>query len=264
MVADLVERVLAPNASLMTGHGTNTYLLGRGSLAVIDPGPDLASHVKAVEAAAERRGRIELLLVTHRHQDHLPAARTLRRRLGVPLLAHGSIAGVDRGLEDNELIRLGSLQVRALHTPGHTSDHVCFLVESEGLLFTGDLVVGKGTVVIGPPDGDLGDYMASLDRLLRLASDRVPLTRLLPGHGPAVEQPREKLEEYVQHRRMRESQVVEALGQGCSHVDEIVPLLYADVNPGLHAMAARNVLAHLLKLEQGGCVERRGENWYLT
>lgn len=264
MVNDLplFERVLAPNPSPMTLSGTNTYLLGRGAVAVVDPGPDLAPHVEAVLEAAARRGRIALLLVTHSHPDHLPAARALRARTGALLLGHPSIDGVDRGLSDDQRLELDGLVLRALYTPGHTRDHYCFLVEGPGLLLTGDLVLGSGTVVLGPTHGSLGEYMASLERLLGVHRREHPFSRLLPGHGPLVDDPAGKLEEYLRHRRMREDQVLQALRRGLRRVEEIVPQLYADVDARLHASAARNVAAHLDKLEREGRVERRGESWY--
>jgi glyoxylase-like metal-dependent hydrolase (beta-lactamase superfamily II) len=258
----LFERLVAPNPSPMTLTGTNTYLVGTGNVAIVDPGPDLSGHIDATLAAARRRGRIAMLLVTHYHPDHLPAARVLREQTGAPLVAHPRIGGVDQPLEDDQRIALDGLSLRALYTPGHTNDHFCFLLEDHGLLFTGDLVLGEGTTVIGPPDGNLGHYMASLERLVRVHREGGNLRRILPGHGPLVSAPVEKLEEYIRHRRLREAQVLDALRRGLSSVDYIVLDIYADVDPRLHGAAGRNVLAHLEVLEEQGRVERRGETWY--
>lgn len=255
------DLVLAPNPSPMTLTGTNTYVVGTGKVAVIDAGPDIPEHVAAVLESAQRRGKLELLLVTHYHPDHLPAARRLRERTGAPLFAHPSIPGVDRALGDGERVRLDGMEFRTLFTPGHSRDHFCFLLEDGGYLFSGDLVLGSGSVTIGPPDGNLGDYMASLERLLGLCQER-PLSRILPGHGPVVDRPQEKLQEYLEHRRTREAQVLEALTAGRARVDEIVALLYAEVDPRLHHAAGRNVIAHLEKLEHEARVVRRGESWY--
>jgi glyoxylase-like metal-dependent hydrolase (beta-lactamase superfamily II) len=254
----VIERVLAPNPGPMTGTGTNTYLVAdAGSVAVIDPGPDDEAHLDAILEAASRLGQITAVLVTHRHVDHLPAARPLCKRTGAPLLGHAELPGIDRSLTDGEAC-FGQLQ--ALHTPGHTLESVCFWDRSQGALFTGDLVAGAGTVVVDNQPGALAQYMASLERLLALE----PRT-IYPGHGPIVADALGKLREYVAHRRERESQVLDVLrSRGPSTVDAVVHAVYVGLQPGLVPMAARNVRAHLDKLLVEGRVKSEAERWQLV
>jgi glyoxylase-like metal-dependent hydrolase (beta-lactamase superfamily II) len=256
----VIERVLAPNPGPMTGTGTNTWIVSDdvGQLAVIDPGPDEPAHLDAILAAAAPRGRISAVLVTHRHLDHLPAARPLCQRTGAPLLGHADLPGIDRALADNEVC-FGNL--RALETPGHTRESLCFFDPSSGALFTGDLVAGAGTVVVDDQPGGLAQYMASLERLLALQ----PRT-IYPGHGPVVEDALSKLEEYLAHRRGREQQVLDGLRDGPASIEALVARIYVDVPSNLVPMAARNVRAHLEKLEAEGRVSRRGggdDQWQL-
>jgi glyoxylase-like metal-dependent hydrolase (beta-lactamase superfamily II) len=246
----------------MTLTGTNTYLVGNGSgeLAVIDPGPDDPRHVQAVLEAAAALGTIAVVLVTHRHLDHLPAARAVCERSGAPLAGHADLPGVQRPLADDESA-FGSL--RALETPGHTRESLCYWDPWQGALFTGDLVAGAGTVVLDDQPGALGQYMASLERLMLLQ----PRT-IYPGHGPMVEDGLGKLAEYLQHRRQRVQQVVDALGsRGPSTIEELVAAIYVDVAPNLVPMAARNVRANLEKLVDEGRVvgaPREPGRWRLT
>ena len=242
-----VARLTAPNPSLMTGRGTNTYLVGRGELAVIDPGPDDEGHVEAILAeAAAMGGRPALILVTHSHLDHLPGAFALKRRAGVPIAAYAPILDVDLPLRHEQRLTIGGMTLRALHTPGHAADHLCFLLEGEAALFSGDLIVGEGTVVIGR-DGELDEYLHSLESLLPL-----DLRTILPGHGPVIEDPRARIEEYIAHRHERERQIVAALEAGATTVAEIVEAVYAEVDPRLHPVAAQTVEAHLRKLRREG------------
>jgi glyoxylase-like metal-dependent hydrolase (beta-lactamase superfamily II) len=258
-LSPLVGRLLAPNPSPMTLTGTNTYLIGRAEVAVIDPGPDLPEHVDAIVAALEALGRPAISLVTHHHGDHLPAAIRLRERLGVPVGGHAELPGVDRALAHDDLVILADARLRALHTPGHTPDHVCYLLEDESALFSGDLMAGTGTVRVGDGRGELADYLASLD----LVAD-VEAAVLYPGHGPIVDDPAARIAEYREHRLGRERQVLEALGAGCTTVAEVVERLYADVPRHLHAQAGRNVLAHLMKLEDEGRVQTQSHGWRLV
>jgi len=254
-----VTRVLAPNPSLMTLSGTNTYLVGEDELVVIDPGPDLPKHLEAIVAAAARLGRVALSCVTHHHADHLPAAVKLRERLGVPIAGHRDLPHVDRPLGDEQLVELTGAQLRAIATPGHTVDHLCYLLESERALFTGDLIAGSGTVIVGDGRGELAQYIASLRRVAELLP-RV----ILPGHGPVVEDAAAKIGEYLEHRLGREGQIVGLLERGPRTVREIVGELYAEVPSGLHEMAARNVRAHLWKLEDERRAQATGDRWYLV
>jgi len=258
-LSPLVARVLAPNPSPMTLTGTNTYLIGRAEVAVIDPGPDLPEHVEAIVENLKLLGRPAVSLVTHHHDDHLPAARRLRERLGTPIAGHADLPSVDRPLAHEETLPLTDVTLRALHTPGHTWDHVCYFLEQERAVFAGDLVAGTGSLVVGPGRGELA---ASL-RSLALLATREPET-IYPGHGPIVADARSKLAEYIAHRAEREQQVLDALGSGLTTIPGMVDRIYVGIVPGLRDHAARNVQAHLFKLEDEGRVERHGDEWALT
>ena len=258
-ISERVARILAPNPSPMTLTGTNTYLVGRETLAVVDPGPDLPEHLDAIVAAVAARGRLAVSLVTHHHDDHLPAARRLRERLGVPIAGHAELPGVDRPLRHEERVAVAGATLRAVETPGHTDDHVCFFLEAERALFSGDLIAGTGTVVVGAGRPDLARYLASLE-LVATLEPRV----ILPGHGPLVSDAAGKIREYLEHRLGRERQVLAELAGGGRTVDQIVATIYADVRPDLHPAAARNVRSHLWKLESEGRVEERAGVWVLS
>ncbi|HEX9057027.1 MAG TPA: MBL fold metallo-hydrolase [Ktedonobacterales bacterium] len=253
---DGVQSVLAPNPSMMTGPGTNTYLVTgtAGACAVIDPGPADECHLSAVVRAAEGHGGIAHILVTHGHHDHAEGAARLRELTGAQVLSwsRAGVPATDRELADGEAIEAGGRTLRVIYTPGHRFDHLCFLLEDAGALFAGDLVAGVGTVVIIPPEGDVSDYLASLDRLLRLGN----LRNILPGHGPVIEDGPALLREYVAHRLMRERQVLDGLRADRHMIPDLVAVIYADVDPRLHGMAGRSVAAHLLKLEREGRVSR--------
>jgi glyoxylase-like metal-dependent hydrolase (beta-lactamase superfamily II) len=251
-----VRLVLAPNPSLMTGAGTNSYVVttpGAGC-AVVDPGPDDHRHLRALVAAAEPFGGITAILVTHGHIDHQEGAASLRALTQAPILAWSreDVPATDRALADGELVMIGTRVLRTIHTPGHRFDHLCFLLEDAATLFAGDLVAGSGTVVIAPHEGDLADYLDSLERLLRLGGFRT----ILPGHGPVVGDGPTLLREYIAHRMLRERQILDGLARGPATISALVAHIYADVDPQLHAAAGRSVLAHLLKLEREGRVRR--------
>ncbi len=244
-----IVRVLAPNPSVHTLEGTNTWVLGRDPSVVIDPGPDHPGHLAEVRREA---GRVAVVLVTHDHPDHSPGAVALAATEGAPVLAFRPPSG-GRPLRDGQVVEAGGVRLRALHTPGHTTDHVAFLLEGEGALFTGDAVLGRGTSVIDPPEGDLVAYLRSLRRMLDLGP-RV----IYPGHGPVVLDAEAKLREYLDHRALREEQLLGALAGGPRSVPELVEAIYAGYPAEARPLAERSVLAHLLKLEAEGRVAHAG------
>ncbi len=267
---DLYTIILAPNPSLMTGPGTNTIVLGGGveGATVIDPALDDPDYLAAIIQAGQERGGLRRILITHGHSDHMDGAIALCEKLNISIYAF-SRAGVpvaDEEIPDGTIIPAGDDTLRAIHTPGHRFDHLCFLLEKQRILFAGDLLAGVGTVVIIPPEGDMLDYLASLRHLQTLN-----LASIVPAHGPVITDPQSKLTEYIEHRQQREQQIIAVLQtnpQG-SEIPAIVQQIYTDVNPELHAMAARSVEAHLLKLEREGRVRNEktpGDNflWMLA
>ena len=251
-----VARILAPNPSVMTGPGTNTFLVAdeaAGAVVVIDPGPDIPDHLRRIADEVGKRGKARAILVTHGHPDHAEGADALRDLLGVPVYAWSreGVPAMDIALADDEVVAVGGRRLRALYTPGHRFDHLCLLLEDSAALFAGDLIAGEGTVVIAPPEGDLLDYMASLRRLRALAPRLI-----LPAHGPLLDQPQAVLDYYITHRDEREQQVLAALANGPQPIMNLVRVVYAEVNPDLHPLAAQSLLAHLQKLEREGRVYR--------
>ena len=258
--------LLAPNPSLMSGPGTNTIILGRadqdGAL-VIDPADAAPAHLEAIIQEGERRGGLRKILVTHGHPDHVGGAAELRARLGIPIYAFNrrGVPILDHEIADGEAFSVGGDTLRAIHTPGHRFDHLCFLLENARVLFAGDHISGITTNVISPPDGDMFDYLNALRRL-----QNFEIGEIVPAHGPNVADPQAKIAEYIAHRQQREEQILQAmrrLGAGAS-IPQIVTLVYQDVDPKLHPVAARSVEAHLLKLEREGLVARQDEGWTLN
>jgi glyoxylase-like metal-dependent hydrolase (beta-lactamase superfamily II) len=243
-----IIRVLAPNPDVYTLEGTNTWVVGEAPSVVIDPGPDIEVHLDEVARVA---GRVGAVLVTHDHPDHAPGATAFAEAARAPLYAF-RLPGAEH-LRDGQVVRTGGLEIAAVHTPGHSADHLAYHLAREAALFTGDAVLGRGTSFIDPPEGDLGKYLRSLQRMQDLA----PKT-LYPGHGPVVMRAGAKLREYLDHRAERERQIVESLAEGPMSVPAMVEEIYADYPPELHPLAARSVLAHLLKLEAEGRVARSG------
>jgi glyoxylase-like metal-dependent hydrolase (beta-lactamase superfamily II) len=244
-----IVRVLAPNPSVYTLDGTNTWIVGSDPAAVIDPGPDIAEHLEEVRRAA---GRIAMILLTHHHEDHASGAPTLSRTTGAPVLAYRGRGPLR--LRDGQQLTLASTTLVAVHGPGHTRDSIAIYEPEARSLFTGDTVLGRGTSFLDPPEGDLAAYLRSLRRLKELGARAI-----YPGHGPAVFRVRDKLDEYLEHRAERERQVLAALNerQDRSSVD-LVPEIYAGYPEDAWPLAARSVLAHLLKLEADGRARRLG------
>ncbi len=247
-----IVRVLAPNPSLLTGPGTNTWLVGDDEVTVIDPGPDDPRHRSAILKAAEP-GAVVRVVCTHGHLDHSEGAAALAAVCGVGVGVHHSRA-LERGqlaLHDDDRLEVGPHALRVVDTPGHAPDHLCLLAESDGACFTGDHVLGGTTTVIDPPGGELAAYLRSLERL-RALRPRV----LLPGHGEPLPDPPAAIEGILRHRAAREAAILAALGTTATSPGALVPALYADVDPARWPAAARTVLAHLLKLAGEGRVER--------
>jgi len=283
-----LARVLAPIPSPMTYHGTNTYLLGDRSLAVIDPGPADAAHLDALLRAIAGR-RVSHIIVTHSHLDHSPLAQPLSKATGAPVLAFGAWdsgrspimaqlafnglagggEGVDRDfapdvtLADGAMIRGDEWALQALHTPGHMGNHLC--LDWSGTVFTGDHVMGWSSSLVSPPDGDLTDFMTSLDRLLAR-----PALRYFPGHGDPVEAPHARLTALRDHRLGREAQILDVLREGPADIARLTGRVYADTPPKMHPAAARNLFAHLVDLVQRSRVQARpalsidAEFWVLS
>lgn len=265
-LSGLVRRITAPNPGVMTGPDTNAYIIGTDKLALIDPGPESAPHLAAMLETAGRQ--LKWILCTHTHLDHSPGARALKAATGAELLGFSTIPddgrqdaefAPDRTLRDGDVLDCGAFQLRAVHTPGHASNHLCYLLEGERWLFTGDHVMQGSTVVISPPDGDMIAYLKSLEGLLAL-----DLASLAPGHGHLIEKPNDEVRRLVAHRLKREKKVIDAFGRGNpATLDELLPLVYDDVPRGIHAVARRSLHAHLIKLRtEGRAVEDAG-GWRL-
>jgi glyoxylase-like metal-dependent hydrolase (beta-lactamase superfamily II) len=268
-VAPGIRRIVARNPGPFTFHGTGTYVIGQGEVAVIDPGPDLAEHVDALVAGLAGE-RVTHILVTHTHRDHSPAAAALKAVTGAPSWGFGPHAGGRRGeaeveeggdwdfapdvtLRDGDVVVGRGWRVEAVHSPGHTSNHLCFALPDSGVLFSGDHVMGWSTSVISPPDGDMTAYMGSLDKLLG-RRDRV----YWPTHGPAITEPQAHVRAFIAHRREREAGIVDCLAAGLGEIDPIVARLYIGLQPGLRRAAGRSVLAHLIDLVGRGIAESDG------
>lgn len=253
-----VALVRAPNPSPMTLTGTNSYVLdaGNGEAIVIDPGPAIERHIEALVAIARERGlRITTIAVTHGHPDHAPAAQPLRARTGATVWVHpNSDVPHDRTFVLDDALRLGDLVLRVIDAPGHTFEHVAFYEQSERALFTGDVILGEGTVVIAPPGGAMRPYQRTLERL---RSDFGGAARIYGGHGPIVEDARAKIDEYIAHRKMREAELLRALDGGPATIPQLVTAIYPTTPHVLWPAAARQLLAYLIALSEEGTVTAR-------
>ena len=245
-----VARATAPNPGMMTGPGTNTYLVGTDELVVVDPGPDDAGHLDAL--AELGAGRIRWIVVTHTHPDHAPGAAGLAMRTGATVLGYGERDGFvpSRAVGEGFELRCPGVTLRALHTPGHASNHLCWLLVGEQMLFSGDHVMQGSTVVIAPLDGDMAVYLASLRRLLTLDP---AVATIAPGHGALIVDPASVVAGIIEHRLARERIVASVLSEARrATVDELLPTVYADVRDELLPMARQSLWAHLRKLEADG------------
>lgn len=251
----MVTLVRAPNPSAMTLTGTNSYAIdcGAGEALVIDPGPPIASHVEALVSETAKRGlRVAAIAITHGHPDHAPAAAMLAARTSAPVYAHPeSTVPHDADLELEGTLRVGETELRVMDAPGHTFDHVVFYLPPERALFTGDVILGEGTVVIAPPGGAMRPYQHTLRRL---AGEFAEARIIHGGHGPIVLDAQAKIAEYIAHREMREHELIDALALGPQTIPELVLRIYGDDRPVLWPAMARQMLAYLIALEQEGRV----------
>ena len=241
-----IRSITAPNPGPLTLDGTQTWLVGE--TAVIDPGPDVASHIDVIRAAMPR---LRTILITHRHADHAPAAIPLRNATGARIVAPREVlddSEVDQRVIGGERIEVGDSWLEVIATPGHTNEHVCYL-SPDGDLFTGDTILGSGTTAIFPPDGHMGDYLASLAKLRALAPERI-----YPAHGPMRDDAVSLIDEYIAHRLKRERQVLDAIAAGARSLPAMRERIYPDLDPRLHAAAEIQLRAHLIKLEEEGRV----------
>lgn len=267
-----MRRVLAPNPSPYTYTGTQTYIVGAGdAVAVIDPGPADDAHVEAILAAVGE-AKITAIMCTHTHRDHSPAAAPLTALTGAPIVGCAPLVvesdrpradesfdrdyAPDRVLEDAEAMTGPGWTLRAVHTPGHTSNHLCYALEESGALFTGDHVMGWSTSVVIPPDGDMGDYLRSLEKL-QARDDRIYYS----AHGDTITNPRQLVRGMIGHRRQRENQIMRLLGERARPIPDFIPAMYKGLDERLIPAAQMSVEAHLLDLEKRGLAQRRGEVW---
>jgi glyoxylase-like metal-dependent hydrolase (beta-lactamase superfamily II) len=250
---------------MMTGPGTNTYIVGSAALALIDPGPDSDAHLPAILDVVG--DRLRWILCTHTHKDHSPGARALQAATGAEVIGmrapqydnQDTAFAPDRVFAHGDVLDCGEFTLRAIHTPGHASNHLCYLLDREKLLFTGDHIMQGSTVVINPPDGDMVAYLQSLALLLELDIERVA-----PGHGHPIEEPHNEARRLIAHRLKREQKVVDAfVVNNPATLDELLPIVYADTPERLHQVARRSLHAHLLKLAHDGRVWQQGERWKL-
>ncbi len=258
-----VQRLVAPNPSMMTGPGTNTYLFGNNEVAVLDPGPVIDNHLNAIQEVAG--ARIRWVIVTHTHPDHSPAAAELARQTGAELLGRTAPEGEhqdrtfkpDRVLEDGDRLLVDGAEIEVIHTPGHASNHICLRHVELNWIFTGDHVIDGSTVVINPPDGNMKHYLESLARVQDLRP-----AALAPGHGELIRDADRAIDWIIDHRLEREAKVAAALkaNPGLTSM-ELVPHVYKDVDKKLYGWAERSLLAHLLKLEDDGTASHKDGRW---
>lgn len=273
-LSPLVRRVLAKNPSPFTYLGTGTYIVGNGTVAVIDPGPDEDAHLDAI-LAATRGETISHIFITHTHRDHSPLAVRLKAAAGAKVMGCAPLVIKDAGprveaafdetyapdavMADGARVTGSGWTLDALHTPGHTSNHLCFALVEEKALFSGDHVMGWSTTVVAPPDGDMRAYMASL-KLLMDRDDAV----YYPTHGDPITDPRRLVRGYIAHRRQREGQILRLLGDGQRSIPDLVAVMYVGIDNRLHPAAGKSVLAHLIDLADRGIVASAGSEWKLA
>ena len=263
-LSPLVRRITAGNGSVFTGPGTNTYLVGKEEVTVIDPGPAMQEHIDVITAAAPN---IKQILVTHTHPDHSPGVRLLKEKLDIP--AYGMLTNSsknqdqtfnpERILDDGEVFQEEEFTIEVVHTPGHASNHLCFILKEEKLIFTGDHIMNGSTVVIGPPDGNMKQYIQSLEKL-----KEYDIEKIAPGHGELLENPHEVADWIINHRLEREKKVFHALQEATKGTpDSLVEKVYDDVDSSLFPIAKASLLAHLIKLEEDQLIYSSGEEYFI-
>jgi len=263
-LSPLVRRITAGNGSVFTGPGTNTYLVGKEEVTVIDPGPAMQEHIDVITAAAPN---IKQILVTHTHPDHSPGVRLLKENLDIP--AYGMLTNSsknqdqtfspERILDDGEVFQEEEFSIEVVHTPGHASNHLCFILKEEKLIFTGDHIMNGSTVVIGPPDGNMKQYIQSLEKL-----KEYDIEKIAPGHGELLENPHEVADWIINHRLEREKKVFQALQEATKGTpDTLVEKVYDDVDSSLFPIAKASLLAHLIKLEEDQLIYSSGEEYFI-
>jgi len=259
-----IGKFTADNPGIMTLQGTNQYVVGKESVVVIDVALSADSNLDGIIEQVEAMGakKIEKILITHIHSDHCAGALALKKRCGAKLGIHrsrkGYLGGEDFQYDDNDRITFGGGELHVLHTPGHESGHCCFYEGGDKVLFSGDNILGYGTAVIHPPDGNMTDYLQSLERLLGF-----DISLILPGHGPLVGKPEAKIREYIKHRLEREQQVLAAVRAGRQTIGDITQMIYKDISAALQRVAEFSVQAHLEKLMREGRVKREGGRYLL-
>lgn len=265
-VSALVEMITAPNPGPKTLEGTNTYLVGQDRIVLIDPGPDIPDQLDALAEHIASRGSLEAILLTHGHLDHAPGAARLAARFDVRVLMSDSVEPDvwnvmpnAVGLPPDWSMGIDDWRLNAIPTPGHSFDHVCFMLSPERILFSGDTILGEGTTLIALPEGDMAQFMHTLE-LLRSLDPHI----IAPGHGPIVRDPDAKLDEYVAHRRQREMELLQAMARGAMTVDGLVGEVYGPLDPEVFRLASLSVGAQLAKLEVEGRVVQVGEAYRLT
>jgi len=267
-ISPLIKRIVAPNPGMMTGPGTNTYLIGTKELAVIDPGPPIDTHIDAVvDAANNFGGKIQWIICTHTHRDHSPAAEPLRQKTGAQVIGQPPPPGItqdktfnpDQIWQHHDQLKTDRFTLKAIYTPGHASNHLCIYLEEEQLLFTGDHMMEGSTVVIAPPDGNMADYINSLELLKQYT-----IKHLAPAHGDILRNPEKTINGTIRHRLRREKKALQRLAQlqPCD-IKTLVTSVYDDVPAFLHSVAELSLLAHLYKLEQEKRVKRDQGLWRL-
>ena len=261
---ELVKKITAPNPGVFTGGGTNTYLVGREDLTLIDPGPNIKEHIDEIIRVGENK--IKRILVTHTHTDHSPAALPISKVLDVPMygrLIDGESSWEDETfipdviLNDADIIKTDEYTLEVIHTPGHASNHLCFLIKELNCLITGDHIMDGSTVVIGPPDGNMADYLESLNKLFKYKIDC-----LAPGHGNFMYEPKKVIESIIRHRLSREAKVLRRLEDvGDIDLESLTAIVYDDVPEQLHPIAKFSLEAHLLKLLHEGVIKKDNNNF---